>query len=417
MDLSRLNERIVCQLAAYMNAPTLARARLFPDQPRVNLGPAGVRPLAWMRDHKDATPAKQQRTHVTAEAEAAATGDWTEPGVFAVAPGVHRVPLPLPTDGLRAVNVYVIENGGGLVLIDSGWALAQSRQALSAALAALGCELGDVRHFLVTHLHRDHYTQAVELRRIFGSRVSLGAGESPAIDVLLAGGTGPFGPQVKQLLASGAQVVLKRLAALNMAPPGDPAGWEAPDEWLQPYQQIELATRTLRVVPTPGHTQGHVVFTDTAGGLLFAGDHVLPHITPSIGFEPVSASLPLGDYLASLRLVRSMPDMRLLPAHGPVTASAHARIDRLLGHHRERLDRCAGAVVKGSATAYEVACTLHWTRRERLLAELDPVNQMLAVTETRAHLELLAAQGQLSVSWAQGVARYASGPGGHQGMP
>ena len=58
-----------------------------------------------------------------------------------------------------------------------------------------------------------------------------------------------------------------------------------------PHQEIELKSRTLRVVPTPGHTQGHVVFTDSASGLLFAGDHVLPHITPSIGFEPVSASL------------------------------------------------------------------------------------------------------------------------------
>jgi hypothetical protein len=32
--------------------------------------------------------------------------DWTEPGLFTVAPGVHRIPLPLPNDGLRAVNVY-----------------------------------------------------------------------------------------------------------------------------------------------------------------------------------------------------------------------------------------------------------------------------------------------------------------------
>ena len=26
---------------------------------------------------------------------------WTEPGTFPVAPGVHRIPLPLPDDGLR----------------------------------------------------------------------------------------------------------------------------------------------------------------------------------------------------------------------------------------------------------------------------------------------------------------------------
>ena len=91
-------------------------------------------------------------------AAGASTASWTDPGLFTVAPGVHRVPLPLPTDGLRAVNVYVLEDGDGLVLIDSGWALTESREALAAALAALGCGLGDVRHFLVTHVHRDHYT-------------------------------------------------------------------------------------------------------------------------------------------------------------------------------------------------------------------------------------------------------------------
>ncbi len=34
---------------------------------------------------------------------------WTEPGAYPVADGVHRIPLPLPMDGLRAVNVYVLE--------------------------------------------------------------------------------------------------------------------------------------------------------------------------------------------------------------------------------------------------------------------------------------------------------------------
>jgi glyoxylase-like metal-dependent hydrolase (beta-lactamase superfamily II) len=343
---------------------------------------------------------------VSAETEAS-PADWTDPGLFTVAPGVHRVPLPLPTDGLRAVNVYAVEDGDGLVLIDSGWALAESREALAAALATLGCGLGDVRHFLVTHVHRDHYTQAVELRRIFGTKVSLGAGEHEAIRVLLAGGRRPFEPQLRQLQASGAGVVLERLRALGAAPRGRPPGWEAPDEWLAPHTEIELSSRTLGVVPTPGHTQGHVVFTDQGNGLLFAGDHVLPHITPSIGFEPVSARLPLGDFLESLRVVRGLPDMRLLPAHGPVTGSAHTRIDELLAHHDERLSRCAEAVAAGAGTAYQVACVLRWTRRGRHLEELDPLNQMLAVTETRAHLELLVAQGRLTVSWDGEVAVYA----------
>ena len=89
---------------------------------------------------------------------------WSDPGADEVAPGVHRLPLPLPTDGLRAVNVYVLETEQGLVLVDGGWAVEESRTRLEAGLSELGHKLGDITRFLVTHVHRDHYTQASVLR-------------------------------------------------------------------------------------------------------------------------------------------------------------------------------------------------------------------------------------------------------------
>ena len=67
---------------------------------------------------------------------------------------------------------------------------------------------------------------------------------------------------------------------------------------------------------------------------------------------------------------------------------------------------CLAAVQAGAATAYEAARCLRWTRRERQLGELDPFNQMLAVIETRAHLELLVAQGRLASTSADGVTFY-----------
>lgn len=106
---------------------------------------------------------------------------WIEPGAHAVADGVHRIPLPLPTDGLRAVNVYAIEQGDGLVLVDGGWALDVSERALIDALAEIGYGLGDIVRFLVTHAHRDHYTQAMAVRRRFGTRVALGLHEQESI--------------------------------------------------------------------------------------------------------------------------------------------------------------------------------------------------------------------------------------------
>jgi glyoxylase-like metal-dependent hydrolase (beta-lactamase superfamily II) len=149
-----------------------------------------------------------------------------------------------------------------------------------------------------------------------------------------------------------------------------------------------------------------VVFHDAGAGALFAGDHVLPHITPSIGVELVRPTSPLRDYLSSLRLVLAMPDARLLPAHGPVTDSTHARIDALLAHHEERLTATADAVAGGAGTAFEVAGVLGWTRRKRRFDELDLFNQILAIHETAAHLEVLVERGWLTRTFTDEVAYY-----------
>lgn len=333
-------------------------------------------------------------------------GDWTEPGVFEVAAGVHRIPLPLPSDGLKAVNVYAVEDDEGLVLIDSGWALTESRDRLQKALAALGYGMRDVRRFLITHIHRDHYTLAVTVRREFGNRVSLGIGERHTLERAADPTALPLGDQLEQLLRYGAQPVADKLRA-SLTRDFDRSVWESPDDWLIGPADVPLASRAMRVLPTPGHTRGHVVFVDSLAGVLFAGDHVLPHITPSIGFEANTGDLPLADYLDSLRLVRDLPDLRLLPAHGPVAPSVHARIDELLEHHRVRLDSTLRTVLDGAATAYEAACGLTFTRRSRRLGDLDLFNQMLAVIETGAHLDLLVAQGQVTRRDVDGVRHYA----------
>jgi glyoxylase-like metal-dependent hydrolase (beta-lactamase superfamily II) len=219
-------------------------------------------------------------------------------------------------------------------------------------------------------------------------------------------------PQIRRLRGCGADGIAELLLASIAAGPARRTIWELPDDWIAARAgeagliPIALRDRVLEVIPTPGHTQGHVCFRDAAAGLLFAGDHVLPHITPSIGFEPAIARLPLGDYLQSLRLVREMPDAALLPAHGPPGDSVHARIDELLAHHAARLDAVADAVRSGAVTAAETARLLTWTRRDRALDELDPFNQMLAVLETAAHLDLLVTQSRLRSTVDGDVTKY-----------
>jgi glyoxylase-like metal-dependent hydrolase (beta-lactamase superfamily II) len=331
---------------------------------------------------------------------------WHENLTEPVAAGVYRIPLPLPSDGLRAVNVYVVADGAGLTLIDAGWAVAGSLERLEKGIGALDHDLGAIRRILVTHVHRDHYSQAVHLRRLFGSGVCLGAGERLSLERLLDIRTNVAVDALPLLRRAGAAHLVSDVRRLGLLEPFRPEDWEHPDRWLT-AGTLELPGRVLTVIPTPGHTRGHVVFLDPAAGLLFAGDHVLPHITPSIAFELAPPELPLGRYLDSLRLIASYPDATLLPAHGPAGGSVHRRVDELIAHHHDRFAECVRALDAGAATAAEVASHLGWTRRRRSLDELDAFNRMLAVLETLAHLDVLVSRSQLSVVQDGEITRFA----------
>jgi glyoxylase-like metal-dependent hydrolase (beta-lactamase superfamily II) len=335
---------------------------------------------------------------------------WSRPEPEDVAPDVLRVPLPLPSDALRAVNVYVLRDGDRLTLVDGGWTLTVARELLIAALERLGAELPDIARFLVTHMHRDHYTQAAALRRETGAHVALGAGERDSLEHMATRPV-PMIAQQRALRAAGAGALADELAQLLPAEVAEEelADYALPDQWLADGERVTVGDRVLEAVETPGHTRGHLVFDtgESASGLLFAGDHVLPHITPSIGFEPEARPGALTRYLTSLARVRDRPDRRLLPAHGPVAPSVHARVDELLDHHAGRLDEIERVTTAGAATAADAAAALTWTRREKGLADLEPFHRMLAVLETDAHLEVLAAQSRLRRETdADGIARH-----------
>jgi glyoxylase-like metal-dependent hydrolase (beta-lactamase superfamily II) len=337
-----------------------------------------------------------------AKAQRAGSGTWTTFAVDEVGDGVYRVPLPLEGDALRAVNVYVLTDGDQVTLIDSGWSFGRGVELLEKALGTIDRDLGAIDRVLVTHFHRDHYTLAIRLRERFGTTVMLGAGEAASLEAVL---DGRADGRRSMLTLWGAEPLRSSIDRM----PADPESmFDVPDVWLQAPMEVEVGPRTLEVLPTPGHTRGHLVFVDRTAGLLFSGDHVLPQITPSIGVETVPSPLPLGDFMASLQLVRELPDLDVLPAHGPLGSRSHRRIDELLEHHRLRLSQSRDAVGQSMSSAFDVARRLSWTRRERTFAELDPHNQMLAVSETAAHLDVLVRDGGLVARQIEGTKYYES---------
>lgn len=332
--------------------------------------------------------------------------DWTDPGPHEAAPGLFRIPLPLPLPGLTAVNCYAAVGVDGVVLVDPGWATAESENEIRRALAQLGHKLDDITYCIATHHHWDHYSQAYEWRTSLGSRLAIGREERHSI--LGFTDTGDrFPVHVERLREEG----IDDLAAVVAAGPNpeSEAGiqYGPPDEWLADGEQIPLREGAFDVIATPGHTRGHIVLRHTSSGALITGDHVLPRITPSIGFEWAPEDSPLASFLSSMRRLLGTEDGVLLPAHGPVLTTTHDRIREQIAHHEERLTEVLDLLSAGNANSFEIAAAMPWTRRNTRLSDLPVEHQMIAVSEIRSHLDVLVDQGRAVVDPSEPVRRYA----------
>jgi glyoxylase-like metal-dependent hydrolase (beta-lactamase superfamily II) len=198
---------------------------------------------------------------------------WAEAGVYELAPDLYRIPLPLPDRGLHAVNVYAVVTEQGLALIDSGQATEDARAWLERALAALDRKPADVGVVYTTHMHVDHYTQGIRMRREHPVEIRLGEIERPSIE---------------RTMNAPEELPPTQEAALRRAGAGELVEWyvgfwrlgaemrhlfELPDAWMRDGEILTAGRRRLEAVHTPGHTRGHVSFLlDRAGGVLFAGD-------------------------------------------------------------------------------------------------------------------------------------------------
>jgi len=305
----------------------------------------------------------------------------------AVAPGVRLVALPLPL-ALKVVNAYLVDGEHGWGLVDTGLHTADGERALRAALADAGIELGDVTRTFVTHVHPDHIGMAGMLEAA-GSAVVMHAPEAAHALRLWQRGTELIDAAFAWFADHGMPRDVDdgmREAWLAMGRGVDALRRIAP---VADGDTVELGGRVVRVVWTPGHTDGHAALFDEDDGLLFAGDHVLPHITSNISLYPWSRPDPLGDFLGALRAVRALDVRRVLPAHGDPFGDLPGRVDELLEHHRERLERILALVRGRERDAYAISRDLFPVLR-------SPHEERFALAEALAHLRHLERRGDVS---------------------
>ncbi|MGY1702457.1 MBL fold metallo-hydrolase [Geodermatophilus sp. SYSU D00766] len=329
---------------------------------------------------------------VTGPAQQAAWRARTVPPVERVRPGLWSVPVPM-AGPLRWVNAYVLElAGGGLGLVDTGWDADDSWAALCAGLAELGGDVTDVRGVLVTHMHLDHVGLAARVREASGAWIAMHPADAAALTSLTERSPEDSTEhEVAFLVGLGAPEADARDDA---GTPEQRARWRRlarPDRLLEDGDRPDLPGWSLRAVHTPGHTPGHLCFAEEGGGLFFAGDHVLPRISPNISTTPAGAPDPLRDYLASLETVAGQPAGEVLPGHEWRFSGLAERTRELRAHHERRLAELLAAVrAHPGGTPWELAAHLTWSRPWSQYARRM---RIFAVTETDAHLRLLAGRG------------------------
>jgi glyoxylase-like metal-dependent hydrolase (beta-lactamase superfamily II) len=260
---------------------------------------------------------------------------------IALADGVEWARLPIP-GSLKHINVWLIEDEGGVAIVDTGLDIAPCREAWEALIE--GPLSGRaVTRVIVTHFHPDHVGLAGWLAERFG------------VDLWMTRGEWLFG----RMLASDVRDAPPREALAFWRS----AGWEqerieaeASKGWgrfasvvspmpvsfvrIEEGQVLGIGKRDWRVVVGSGHCPEHACLVEDEGGLLIAGDQVLPRITSNVSLSlSEHRADPLGEWLASIDKLKGLPDnLLVLPSHGEPFTGLHARLDALAHGHRDRLD-------------------------------------------------------------------------------
>lgn len=311
-----------------------------------------------------------------------------------VAPGIlwARIPLPFRLDH---VNIYLIDDGDGWAVLDTGLANNVTREAWEALIAGplSGRKL---TRLIVTHFHPDHIGLAGWLTERCG--IPLLTSENAFLqcqNIALNPGALNVEPYISFYLQHGLEEATTGLVStrgheyLKLI-----SGLPPTFKRLVGGDTLRIGGRSFAVLTGDGHAPDQLMFYCADDKLFFAADQVLAKITPNISVWAVDPEgNPLGLYMRSLTGLKSaLPDdVLVLPGHQLPFYGLHRRVDELVDHHAQR---CA-AIAEACATAKSVAELVPVVFRPGL----DPHQMGFAFSEVLAHVNYMLERRELV--WAE----------------
>lgn len=303
------------------------------------------------------------------------------PATLEVAPGVLWLRLPLPW-ALDHINLWLIEEGDGFALVDTGLGDEATRALWPQILHTLGRPL---RRIIATHYHPDHLGNAQWLCAQTGAPLHMSFGEYLLAHALHSQSAGydmaSFHEHFRRH-GLDAERLARMEARGNIYRRGVP---ELPQHFIRILEgdRLVIGKRSWTAISGYGHSPEHISLHCAEAGVLISGDMLLPRITTNIS---VPAAMPEEDsvarFLASLRKFDPLPaDTLVLPAHGLPFRGMHLRLEQLFTHHDER-DASMLAALDSPRSAAELLPVL-------FPRPLDPHQLLFAMGEAIAHLNHL----------------------------
>ena len=261
--------------------------------------------------------------------------------VMSVGPGVRWVRLHVPGP-LKHINCWLIEDQGGVALVDTGMNTPGARETWKAVWRA---PLAGVRvtQVIGTHFHPDHIGLAGWMCDHHDAPLVMTRGEWLTAKLLVADARDAVPDEVTAIRIGAAWSAEQFAEAAKR-------GWAGFRRIVTPmpmgYRRVKDGdTMTIggidwRIVTGSGHSPEHACLLNERDGLFLAGDQVLPRISPnvSLGVTEPDAD-PLGEWFDSIAKLKQLPaDLLVLPGHGDPFHGLHARLDALDREHRQRLD-------------------------------------------------------------------------------
>src|SRR5262245_17839006 len=237
---------------------------------------------------------------------------------------------------LQGTNQYIVGKDSGLV-IDVALSDDSNMDGIIEQAEAMGVK--KIEKILLTHIHSDHCSGALALRKRCGAKLGIHRSRKGYLGV--------------------------------------------EDFQYDDNDRISFGDGELHVLHTPGHESGHCCFYEGSDKVLFSGDNILGYGTAVI--HPPDGNMT--DYMKTLERLLGFDISLILPGHGPLVGKPEAKIREYIKHRVEREQQVLTALRNGRNTIGDIT--------EAIYVDVSAPLKRVAEFSVQAHLEKLERDGKV----------------------